>query len=159
MSLRMLTKLQGLLGYRCSEGTWIWILSCFYSSVWRSFILAIDTSWSFSKRLYFHRHHRSQVFRGHASCRRAHWICNLSVHRKPKLLFSLKTVHCVAQCNLKNVQIIGIECDVSVEASVQDAYKVIIATFGRIDAVVASAGIVISLIFHSIWIWFARHRS
>ena len=40
----------------------------------------------------------------------------------------------------------------SVEASVQDAYKVIIATFGRIDAVVASAGIVISLIFHSIWI-------
>jgi NAD(P)-dependent dehydrogenase (short-subunit alcohol dehydrogenase family) len=47
----------------------------------------------------------------------------------------------VAQCNLENVQIIGIECDVAEEASVQHAYEVIIATFGRIDAVVASAGI------------------
>jgi len=52
------------------------------------------------------------------------------------------TEYATSQCNLKNVQIIGIECDVAVEASVQHAYEIIIATFGRIDAVVASAGIV-----------------
>ena len=46
----------------------------------------------------------------------------------------------VAQRNLKNLQIIGIECDVADESSVKHAYEVIIATFGRIDAVVASAG-------------------
>ncbi|KAF8798123.1 NAD(P)-binding protein [Phlegmacium glaucopus] len=52
------------------------------------------------------------------------------------------TSYATSQCNLKNVHIIGIECDVSVEASVQNAYETIIATFGRIDVVVASAGVV-----------------
>lgn len=52
------------------------------------------------------------------------------------------TSYATSQYNLINTQIIGIECDVSVETSVQNAYEVIIATFGRIDAVVASAGIV-----------------
>lgn len=42
---------------------------------------------------------------------------------------------------MTNVQIVGIECDVSVETSVRDAYKIIMTTFGRIDVVVASAGI------------------
>ena len=62
--------------------------------------------------------------------------------------FSLKKSHCVAQCNLKNVQIIGIEGDVADEASVQHAYEVIIATFGRIDVVVASAGILFKFSFN-----------
>ena len=155
--LRVLTKPQGLFRYRCSEGTWTWILSCFYSSVWRSFISMIVTPWSFSKRLYFHCHRRSQVLRNYPGCWRAHWICNLLVHRKPKLL-SLWKRFTVAQCNSKNVHIIGIECDVTDESSVKNAYEVIMKTFGRIDAVVASAGIVFSLIFHSIHIWFARHR-
>ncbi|EDR14884.1 uncharacterized protein LACBIDRAFT_306098 [Laccaria bicolor S238N-H82] len=42
----------------------------------------------------------------------------------------------------KDVQVIGIECDVSSEASVQNAYGKVMDTFGRIDSVVASAGIV-----------------
>jgi len=37
--------------------------------------------------------------------------------------------------------ILGIECDVSSEASVQNAYKVVIDKFGRVDVAVASAGI------------------
>ena len=40
----------------------------------------------------------------------------------------------------KDVQVIGIECDVSSEASVQNAYEKVMDTFGRIDSVVASAG-------------------
>ncbi|TFK76367.1 NAD(P)-binding protein [Pluteus cervinus] len=48
-----------------------------------------------------------------------------------------------AQANgLTDTQVIGIECDVSVEHSVKKAYDEIISTFGRIDSVVASAGIV-----------------
>ncbi|KAF7964952.1 hypothetical protein HWV62_1442, partial [Athelia sp. TMB] len=38
--------------------------------------------------------------------------------------------------------IIGVECDVSSERSVQKAYQEVMDTFGRIDSVVASAGIV-----------------
>jgi len=40
------------------------------------------------------------------------------------------------------VNIIGIECDVSSERSVQKAYSEVMSTFGRVDSVVASAGIV-----------------
>ncbi|KAJ7864795.1 hypothetical protein B0H14DRAFT_2735537 [Mycena olivaceomarginata] len=40
------------------------------------------------------------------------------------------------------INIIGIECDVSSERAVQKAYAEIMDTFGRIDSVVASAGIV-----------------
>lgn len=58
------------------------------------------------------------------------------------LAAELLASYATSQCNLKNVQIIGIECDVSVEVSVRNAYETIIATFGRIDVVVASAGIV-----------------
>jgi NAD(P)-dependent dehydrogenase (short-subunit alcohol dehydrogenase family) len=36
--------------------------------------------------------------------------------------------------------IIGVECDVSSEQSVQKAYQQVIDTFGRVDSVVASAG-------------------
>ncbi|KAI0032829.1 NAD(P)-binding protein [Vararia minispora EC-137] len=39
-------------------------------------------------------------------------------------------------------KIIGVECDVSSERSVQKAYAETIETFGRVDSVVASAGIV-----------------
>ncbi|KAF5358467.1 hypothetical protein D9756_001457 [Leucocoprinus leucothites] len=42
---------------------------------------------------------------------------------------------------LDNPTVIGIECDVSSEASVQNAYKVIIDQFGRVDVAVACAGI------------------
>ncbi|KAJ3850233.1 hypothetical protein EV368DRAFT_84756 [Lentinula lateritia] len=42
----------------------------------------------------------------------------------------------------EDVKIIGIECDVSSELSVQRAYAETINTFGRVDSVVASAGIV-----------------
>ncbi|EKM55285.1 uncharacterized protein PHACADRAFT_255786 [Phanerochaete carnosa HHB-10118-sp] len=42
----------------------------------------------------------------------------------------------------KDYQIIGIGCDVSSELSVQQAYRRTMDTFGRIDSVVASAGIV-----------------
>jgi NAD(P)-dependent dehydrogenase (short-subunit alcohol dehydrogenase family) len=38
------------------------------------------------------------------------------------------------------LSIIGVECDVSSESSVQKAFAEVIDTFGRIDAVVASAG-------------------
>ncbi|KAJ6502070.1 hypothetical protein C8R45DRAFT_975251 [Mycena sanguinolenta] len=40
------------------------------------------------------------------------------------------------------VNIVGIQCDVSSEQAVQKAYAEIMSTFGRIDSVVASAGIV-----------------
>jgi len=40
------------------------------------------------------------------------------------------------------IKIVGIECDVSYESSVQKAFSKIIEIFGRIDSVVASAGIV-----------------
>ncbi|KAJ7481170.1 hypothetical protein B0H11DRAFT_1234535 [Mycena galericulata] len=44
--------------------------------------------------------------------------------------------------NGETLNIIGIECDVSSEQSVQKAYAEIMSTFGRVDSVVASAGIV-----------------
>lgn len=40
----------------------------------------------------------------------------------------------------EDFNIIGLECDVSSERSVQKAYQQIMETFGRIDSVVASAG-------------------
>jgi len=50
----------------------------------------------------------------------------------------------IEHCGFKSEEIkfIGIECDVSSELSLQQAFIRIIDTFGRIDAVVASAGIV-----------------
>ncbi|KAJ7766793.1 NAD-P-binding protein [Mycena metata] len=42
----------------------------------------------------------------------------------------------------ETVKIIGLQCDVSSEQSVQKAYADIMSTYGRIDSVVASAGIV-----------------
>ncbi|KAJ7633004.1 hypothetical protein FB45DRAFT_914137 [Roridomyces roridus] len=42
----------------------------------------------------------------------------------------------------EKVNIIGIECDVSSERSVQKAFGEVMSTFGRVDSVVASAGIV-----------------
>lgn len=39
-----------------------------------------------------------------------------------------------------DINIVGIECDVSSELSVQKAYEQIMTTFGRVDSVVASAG-------------------
>ncbi|KAJ7749533.1 hypothetical protein DFH07DRAFT_553923 [Mycena maculata] len=44
--------------------------------------------------------------------------------------------------NPEEVNIIGVECDVSSEKSVQKAYADVMSTYGRIDSVVASAGIV-----------------
>ncbi|KAJ6531246.1 NAD(P)-binding protein [Mycena capillaripes] len=44
--------------------------------------------------------------------------------------------------NPETVNIIGVECDVSSEQAVQKAYAEIMSTYGRIDSVVASAGIV-----------------
>ncbi|KAL1744354.1 hypothetical protein HDZ31DRAFT_38863 [Schizophyllum fasciatum] len=41
-----------------------------------------------------------------------------------------------------DVKIIGVECDVSSERSVQKAFATVTSTFGRVDSVVASAGIV-----------------
>ncbi|KAL0565628.1 hypothetical protein V5O48_016393 [Marasmius crinis-equi] len=42
----------------------------------------------------------------------------------------------------EDVKIIGIECDVSSEISVQKAFAEVMQTYGRVDSVVASAGIV-----------------
>ncbi|KAF8636718.1 hypothetical protein AX17_003521 [Amanita inopinata Kibby_2008] len=42
----------------------------------------------------------------------------------------------------EHVNIVGIECDVSSEQSVQNAYTKVLDTFGRLDSVVASAGMV-----------------
>ena len=39
-----------------------------------------------------------------------------------------------------DLKVIGVECDVSSERSVQKAYAEVIDTFGRVDSVVASAG-------------------
>lgn len=40
----------------------------------------------------------------------------------------------------EDFRIIGLECDVSSERSVQKAYQQVMDTFGRVDSVVASAG-------------------
>ncbi|CAA7271597.1 unnamed protein product [Cyclocybe aegerita] len=52
--------------------------------------------------------------------------------------------YAIKDCKLEayKIKFVGIECDVSSEESVQKAFKVIMDNFGRIDAVVASAGIV-----------------
>jgi len=42
----------------------------------------------------------------------------------------------------EDFNIIGVECDVSSESSVQKAYTEVLSTFGRVDSVVASAGMV-----------------
>ena len=42
----------------------------------------------------------------------------------------------------KDYNIIGIGCDVSSELSVQQAFRRVMDTYGRVDSVVASAGIV-----------------
>jgi NAD(P)-dependent dehydrogenase (short-subunit alcohol dehydrogenase family) len=42
--------------------------------------------------------------------------------------------------NPEDFNIIGLECDVSSERSVQKAYQQVMDTFGRVDSVVASAG-------------------
>ena len=41
---------------------------------------------------------------------------------------------------LDDMKVVGLECDVSSEASVAEAFKRTLEAFGRIDAVVASAG-------------------
>ncbi|KAJ7286305.1 NAD(P)-binding protein [Mycena rebaudengoi] len=51
-------------------------------------------------------------------------------------------VYARAENSTDEVNIIGVECDVSSEQSVQKAYGSIMSAFGRIDSVVASAGIV-----------------
>jgi NAD(P)-dependent dehydrogenase (short-subunit alcohol dehydrogenase family) len=38
------------------------------------------------------------------------------------------------------LSVLGIECDVAAEQSVQEAFKEVIETFGRVDSVVANAG-------------------
>lgn len=55
----------------------------------------------------------------------------------------LTTYACETNSNVnpEEVNIIGVECDVSSERSVQKAYADIMSTFGRVDSVVASAGI------------------
>ncbi|KAJ3512105.1 hypothetical protein NLJ89_g3721 [Agrocybe chaxingu] len=52
--------------------------------------------------------------------------------------------YAIEYCKLEadKIKFVGIECDVSSEESVQKAFKVIMDNFGRIDVVVASAGIV-----------------
>jgi NAD(P)-dependent dehydrogenase (short-subunit alcohol dehydrogenase family) len=45
-----------------------------------------------------------------------------------------------ANCKPEDYHIIGVECDVSSERSVQKAYAETVEAFGRIDSVVASAG-------------------
>ncbi|KAF9256831.1 NAD(P)-binding protein [Marasmius fiardii PR-910] len=47
-----------------------------------------------------------------------------------------------SDANPEDVKIIGVECDVSSEISVQKAFAEVVQTFGRVDCVVASAGIV-----------------
>jgi NAD(P)-dependent dehydrogenase (short-subunit alcohol dehydrogenase family) len=48
----------------------------------------------------------------------------------------------------EDFKIIGLECDVSSERSVQKAYEKVMDTFGRIDSVVASAGMATT---HQTW--------
>lgn len=40
----------------------------------------------------------------------------------------------------EDINVLGIECDVASEVSVQKAFKDVMNTFGRVDAAVASAG-------------------
>lgn len=40
----------------------------------------------------------------------------------------------------QNIKLVGIECDVSKEEAVKSVFDQVIATFGRVDVVVASAG-------------------
>ncbi|KAI6109658.1 NAD(P)-binding protein [Pisolithus sp. B1] len=56
----------------------------------------------------------------------------------------LVTDMCALDSDLKpeDLEVVGIGCDVSSELSVQKAFKTTMDTFGRIDSVVASAGIV-----------------
>lgn len=54
----------------------------------------------------------------------------------------LTTAFAASDGNEQGLKIIGVECDVSSERSVQKAFGEIIDTFGRVDSVVASAGIV-----------------
>ncbi len=42
--------------------------------------------------------------------------------------------------NAEDYNIIGIGCDVSSELSVQQAFRRVVDTYGRVDSVVASAG-------------------
>jgi len=46
---------------------------------------------------------------------------------------------------LDGLEVVGLECDVSSEESVADAFARTLGAFGRVDAVVASAG---KLIYH-----------
>ncbi|KAI0273453.1 hypothetical protein BC834DRAFT_815908 [Gloeopeniophorella convolvens] len=51
---------------------------------------------------------------------------------------------CTSALNIKSddLKVVGLECDVSSEVSVEKAFKRTVETFGRVDSVVASAGIV-----------------
>jgi len=48
----------------------------------------------------------------------------------------------VSSACVDDLNIIGLECDVSLESSVQKAYADVMSTFARVDSVVAAAGIV-----------------
>ncbi|KAF8205714.1 hypothetical protein K438DRAFT_1578982 [Mycena galopus ATCC 62051] len=56
--------------------------------------------------------------------------------------FAQSSAQCIYPNSDDTANIIGVECDVSSEQAVQKAYAEIMSTFGRIDSVVASAGIV-----------------
>lgn len=71
-------------------------------------------------------------------------IVDLKENEAKAAAAELVTDMCALDSDLKpeDLEVIGIGCDVSSELSVQKAFKTTIDTFGRVDSVVASAGIV-----------------
>jgi NAD(P)-dependent dehydrogenase (short-subunit alcohol dehydrogenase family) len=57
-------------------------------------------------------------------------------------IFSTKTITANGELSASDLKVIGVACDVSVEDSVKQLFQTIHSHFGRIDVVVASAGIV-----------------
>ena len=62
-----------------------------------------------------------------------------SVFRKSTLLIRCEVD---SEMDPSDYRVMGVGCDVSSELSVQQAFRRVVDTYGRVDSVVASAGIV-----------------
>lgn len=75
--------------------------------------------------------------RAQTGVRLVHWtICDEALHLTGFQWYSEAS----GEVEKKTLQILGVGCDVSSEQSVQGAFDEVVKEFGRVDAVVASAG-------------------
>ena len=126
----------------CS-GTWERVLSRLHAvvSIQSQPLQTAETVEALLKGVCLHRPAGSKAIRGTEGRGRAYRLCR-HVFTIALLPFVTESQFPRASENLEldGLKVVGLECDVSSEESVADAFARTLGAFGRVDAVVASAG-------------------